>query len=206
MVVESARQAGIKVPAKTRALTRRFLSSVASGAHDGLASYRPGQSATVSMTAEALACRAFLGQVDPRLASEAASYLLSQPPQRSQRNLYYWYYGTLALCQLDSEHWPAWNTALHDALIPTQKRRGRLAGSWDNDTVWGGCGGRVYSTAMAALCLEVYYRYLPVYRHDLARQPANQVVHRSSPAAHPRGEGGDSPQAAFDRSKPRNKN
>ena len=37
-----------------------------------------------------------------------------------------------------------------------------LAGSWDPDTVWGGYGGRVYTTAMAALCLEVYYRYLPL--------------------------------------------
>ena len=32
------------------------------------------------------------------------------------------------------------------------------------NTVWGGYGGRVYTTAMATLCLEVYYRYLPVYQ------------------------------------------
>ena len=31
------------------------------------------------------------------------------------------------------------------------------------NTVWGGCGGRIYTTAMATLCLEVYYRYLPLY-------------------------------------------
>ena len=32
-------------------------------------------------------------------------------------------------------------------------------GSWDPDCAWGGVGGRVYSTAMVALCLEVYHRY-----------------------------------------------
>jgi hypothetical protein len=28
---------------------------------------------------------------------------------------------------------------------------------------WGKGAGRVYPTAMGALCLEVYYRYLPLY-------------------------------------------
>ena len=33
------------------------------------------------------------------------------------------------------------------------------------DVPWEGeRGGRVYATAMAALCLEVYYRYLPFYK------------------------------------------
>jgi hypothetical protein len=35
-----------------------------------------------------------------------------------------------------------------------------LEGSWDPCTTWDPSGGRVYSTAMGALCLEVYYRYL----------------------------------------------
>jgi hypothetical protein len=53
-----------------------------------------------------------------------------------------------------------------------QRKEGELAGSWDPTTVWGGYGGRVYSTAMAALCLEVYYRYLPLYgRTSLAERP-----------------------------------
>ena len=38
-----------------------------------------------------------------------------------------------------------------------------MAGSWDPICIWGGYGGRVYSTAMSALCLEVYYRFLPLY-------------------------------------------
>jgi hypothetical protein len=30
--------------------------------------------------------------------------------------------------------------------------------------MWGGYGGRVYTTSLAAMCLEVYYRYAP--EHD----------------------------------------
>ena len=34
--------------------------------------------------------------------------------------------------------------------------------TYEPDPVWGGHGGRVYATAMAALTLEVYYRYVPL--------------------------------------------
>ena len=47
------------------------------------------------------------------------------------------------------------------ALTKTQNTEGTEAGSWNSNTVWGGYGGRVYTTAMAAMCLEVYYRYAP---------------------------------------------
>ena len=115
------------------------------------------------MTAEGLACRIFLGE-DNRLATtEAASFLMHELPGDGQINLYYWYYATLSLHQLQDENWQLWNAALQQRLLRGQRVEGPHSGSWDPDTVWGGFGGRVYSTAMAALCLEVYYRYLPLY-------------------------------------------
>ena len=65
--------------------------------------------------------------------------------------------------QLRGIHWERWNDSLQATLLDSQRRDGPLAGSWDHDTVWGGYGGRVYSTALATLCLEVYYRFLPMY-------------------------------------------
>ena len=94
---------------------------------------------------------------------EAVAYLLEETPQGGPINLYYWYYATLALFQLQGDAWEAWNAALQTRLLAAQETSGTQAGSWPTDTVWGGYGGRVYSTAMAALCLEVYYRYLPLY-------------------------------------------
>ena len=65
--------------------------------------------------------------------------------------------------QRQGDDWQAWNAALQRQLLHSQRFDGERRGSWDPDPLWGGYGGRVYSTAMAALCLEVYYRYLPLY-------------------------------------------
>ncbi len=164
MALKSAELAGIPIPVQTRNGLIRFLRSVSSGEHGGLASYRPNQPATRPMTAEALACWQFLGMPREHPAgNEAGDYLLGELPGDASPNLYYWYYATLAMYQLQGIHWERWNDALQATLIDGQRRDGPLAGSWDPDTVWGGYGGRVYSTALGTLCLEVYYRFLPLY-------------------------------------------
>ena len=97
---------------------------------------------------------------DPVVAN-GIEYLLTRKPDITQRNTYYWYYGTLAMYQLQGVHWTRWNDALRSALLPTQIKEGRFAGSWDPDGVWGGYGGRVYSTAMATLCLPKAFQGRP---------------------------------------------
>lgn len=73
-------------------------------------------------------------------------------------NFYYWYYGTNAEFQLGGQRWKAWNAALQATLIPNQEDAGCAAGSWKPFGEWCVVGGRVYSTAMATLSLETYYR------------------------------------------------
>jgi len=164
MALKSAELAGIPMPDVTQRGAVRFLESVRAGQHGGLASYRPGERPTRPMTAEALACRQFLGLFpDYSLAREAGDYLLAELPGQGAKNFYYWYYGTLAMFQLQGPHWERWNSSLRTTLVRSQRKSGPLAGSWDTDTVWGSYGGRVYTTALGALCLEVYYRFLPLY-------------------------------------------
>ena len=165
MALKSAELAGIPMPEKTKRGAMVYLQSVASGQYGGLASYRPSEPATRTMSAEALVCWQFLGMERTHKAgNEAGDYILGElPPGKGKPNLYYWYYATLGMYQLQGTHWEQWNTALTTTLLASQKKTGAQAGSWDNDTVWGGYGGRVYSTAMATLCLEVYYRFLPLY-------------------------------------------
>ena len=164
MALKSAELAGVETPTATRDGMIRFVQSVSSGANDGLASYRAGERVSRPMTAEALVCKQFLGIPRQNPASdEAGNFLLGELPGMGERNYYYWYYGTLGMYQLQGEHWRRWNEALTTQLLQSQLTAGEAAGTWEPNDVWGGYGGRVYSTALATLCLEVYYRYLPLY-------------------------------------------
>ncbi|MCZ7643795.1 MAG: zf-HC2 domain-containing protein [Planctomycetota bacterium] len=78
--------------------------------------------------------------------------------------MYYWYYGTLAMFQVGGEEWKKWNEAMKAALLPHQRVGGPEDGSWDPLATEGVRGGRVVCTALGVLSLEVYYRYLPMYR------------------------------------------
>ena len=163
LLLKNAEAAGIDIPEKTRQGAIRFLRSVSSGPNGGLASYRPNMRPTLSMTAEAMVCREFLGMpAASPTAREAAEHLMTGLPDRGEMNLYYWYYATLGLHQLQNDHWRRWNTVLQEVLLDAQQSDGPFAGSWDPVGKWGCYGGRVYSTAMGALCLEVYYRYQPL--------------------------------------------
>ena len=110
---------------------------------------------TRTMTAEALATRLLIGESVPETEiAEAERFLMQQPPGIGVDNYYYWYYATLALHQLQDDAWRQWNAALQRQLLSTQQPNGR----WSSNTVWGGYGGEIYTTSMAALCLETYYR------------------------------------------------
>jgi hypothetical protein len=50
--------------------------------------------------------------------------------------------------------------------VADQRTDGDFAGSWNPRSPWGDYGGRVFSTAVSTLCLEVYYRFLPLYQMD----------------------------------------
>ena len=162
MALASAEKAGLVIPAATKKRMQKFLLSCCSGSEKGHAGYRPGSRPSVTMTAEALACRGGRGMNDPAAARQATMFLGQELPGEGRTNVYYWYYGTLALHRLQGEDWSRWNRAMQASLIPLQRHEGDLEGSWDPVTVWGPYGGRAYTTAMAALCLEVYYRYLPL--------------------------------------------
>lgn len=164
MALRSAEYAGVEVPARTWRGARRFLKSVTRGTHKGLASYRPREAITPSMTAEALFCRQLLGNTPNSLSSqESVTYLLQNLPDQGPYNLYYWYYATLSLFQHGDNPWKTWNGHLRDMLLARQETDGHALGSWPAQSIWAGHGGRIYSTAMSLLCLEVYYRYLPMY-------------------------------------------
>ncbi|MHC4958631.1 MAG: prenyltransferase/squalene oxidase repeat-containing protein [Planctomycetota bacterium] len=120
-----------------------------------------------AMTSVGMLSRIFLGE-DPRTsvtirrgADLCLEALPTWNPDDGSIDMYYWYYGTLAMFQVGGKHWNAWNKAMKKAIVNSQhgKAAGSRKGSWDPIGAWGSDGGRVYSTAALVLCLEVYYRY-----------------------------------------------
>ncbi|MCY2975388.1 MAG: hypothetical protein NTW52_12060 [Planctomycetota bacterium] len=167
MALLSSQNGGFMLPIDTMPKMQGFISRVSVGRFGGLAVYRPipGQQPSRAMTAEALALRLMLKQpTSPEAINEAKQFLLQELPGMGEENLYYWYYASIALFQLQDEAWPAWNQAMKSQILKTQITSGHDAGSWNPTCIWAGYGGRVYSTTMSCLCLEVYYRYLPIYR------------------------------------------
>ncbi len=167
MALKSVSRSGIPIPAEVQVRMRRFLESCAAGVSGGLATYQPKNGRpSETMTAEGLACRLLLDYpLSAEAQHEALTMIMDHRPGTGQDNVYFWYYATLALFQLQDSNWREWNQSLKQRLLESQlPAYGDEPGSWDPDKMWGGYGGRVYSTAMSCLCLEVYYRYLPMYQ------------------------------------------
>jgi hypothetical protein len=177
MALQSARMAGLEVPSQVFDKISEFLDGVAWGDEHGYEvgsrySYLIRQGATVSMTAEGLLCRQFLGwpRNDSRLLS-GVDYISRNPPSWDNRNVYYWYYATQVLHNMEGEEWRKWNLVMRKMLPEKQEKNGRERGSWPDPSGdrWGtqGQGGRLYVTCLSIYVLEVYYRHLPLYQTGL---------------------------------------
>ncbi len=168
--LRSANLAGIPIPKKTVQRCTNYLNSAAFDRKRILYSYQPGQSASPVMTAEALVGRQLLGwgRDHPALARGAAR-VASHLQTSEDRNIYYWYYATQLLHNMRNKDWERWNPHVREALIDAQIHEdGCGHGSWDpaypSADRWGMSAGRLYQTSLSILTLEVYYRYLPLYR------------------------------------------
>jgi hypothetical protein len=71
----------------------------------------------------------------------------------------HWYYGSLAAFHAGGRLWERWHSWIRPVLLEHQAHTDCAAGSWRPCGGTGAHGGRVATTALAALCLEVYYRY-----------------------------------------------
>jgi hypothetical protein len=127
----------------------------------------PGQS--VNTTSIGILCQLFTGAKADEVQG-AARYLLRASPPVWGANLgtggaggahpmYYTYYTTLVMFQIGGDLWKTWNEGLKKMLLENQRKGGDQDGSWD-PMGYDQKVGRAYSTALGALSLEVYYRYV----------------------------------------------
>jgi hypothetical protein len=174
MALKSAQMAGLSVNPAIFEGAKKYLGSVASGYNNEHFSYQPRQNATLSMTAVGLLCSQYLGakRNDAQMV-DGCEFLMEPahlPDAENIRHIYYWYYATMVMHNVTGPQWDAWNRQMRKVVCNSQVRVGCAAGSWDpalpTPDQWGSQGGRIMETALSALTLEVYYRYLPLYKLD----------------------------------------
>jgi hypothetical protein len=163
MALKSGQMAGCQIPSPTWFLAERFLDSVQSeeGAKYGYMSPEPRP----ATTAVGLLCRMYSGWDHDHPAIEhGVAYLSKLGPSKEEDGLYFNYYATQVLRHYGGPLWDAWNARLRDALVAAQATEGHEAGSWYfPGSKHSEAGGRLYTTSITIMTLEVYYRYLPLY-------------------------------------------
>lgn len=174
MALKSGQMAGLTVNRKTLKLAERYLDSVETPGRGGYR-YTDETGETPSMTAVGLLCRQYSG-VGPRNPGllKGVQKLKMHPPGNPS-NIYYEYYATQVMHHMQGDTWRFWNLGkdgsgkggIRDTLLAARDQ-GNTPKHEHQRGSWGGSqGGRLMATSLSLLCLEVYYRHLPLYRRDL---------------------------------------
>jgi len=158
----SAKYGGVPLRTDTLPKAKQFIKSLsAEGSFEfGYVSTRPQP----TTTAIGMCMLMYLGESPFATPfSMALSRMASRGPKKF--DLYHDYYATIALHNARHPSWEMWHKPLRDHLVRTQATTGHERGSWHFKDHHGDVGGRLYSTAMATMILEVYYRHLPLYQN-----------------------------------------
>lgn len=160
MALKSASLAGLEVPSPVIERAARYLDSVQTEQGANYGYLKPAKEPTPS--AVGLLARMYLGwpQKQPQL-EQGTAYLAELGP--SKEDMYFNYYATQVMHHYGGPEWDKWNTAMRDFLVESQAKRGHEHGSWFFPDEHALAGGRLYTTAMCVMILEVYYRHMPLY-------------------------------------------
>jgi len=170
MALQSARMAGVRVPQENLDRIGLFLDSVAER-NGSRYRYRKSEGVRLSMTAEGLLCRQYLGwhRNDPRLV-EGVEWITADEnliDYVKNHDVYYWYYATQVAHHMEGDSWERWNGVMRQVVPSQQVKQGRERGSWapnqPTTAKFSLHGGRLYVTCLSIHMLEVYYRHLPIY-------------------------------------------
>jgi hypothetical protein len=162
MALKAAEKAGIKVPDVTWRGVTYYLDSVALDGEGRYGYEIEKKSYGISVTSMALLSRMYLGKTREDNDLRAGVALIDK--RGPYDNLYYNYFATQVMKNWGGAEWDRWNGRLRDDLIAWQGVEGDDKGSWtprDRDD-YSRAGGRLLTTCLATLTLEVYYRYRPL--------------------------------------------
>jgi hypothetical protein len=186
MALKSGHMAGLSVPPITVQKAIHFFESVT--AEDGFKhryqlipdSFEPpppGEEPKFnysrSTSAAGILSRMYLGwkKEEPNLEA-AVKWLGKEGPwiDGKSTNLYFNYYATQVMRHYGDKPWEKWNGKMRDYLVNSQVKIGHADGSWYFGGNHDEAGGRLFTTSLATMILEVYYRHLPLYKKDAAEE------------------------------------
>lgn len=161
VALRAAQNARLDVPTETLDRAVDYVKRCAKP--EGGFAYQPGQGVKNAQSAAGALCLQLLGHHD---APEVASALVSLQSKKYEHGMdhyfhYMNYYAMQAHFQAGAEQWAAWHPRVRTLLLETQNPDGSWPG-WHEDNING--RAKCYSTAMAAMALEVYMHYLPAYQ------------------------------------------
>lgn len=160
-----------------------FLNIAGAGSRKSAYGYNDNSGAApgTSLTSVGLLCRYYIDKWGPDNAGMAEGVLglmkraPAAGPTKPTLDMYFFYYATQVVHFFEGDEWKTWNEGklqdgtrkggMRDWLIDLQRKDGVNSGSWDPDagTIGRSCG-RLGTTALCLLTLEVYYRHLPLYK------------------------------------------
>lgn len=162
--LKSGKVGGLNIKRNDLVDASRWLDDMTNGESGKVGYAKKGEGST-TITSIGIICRMLLGwRNDSPLLKKGAEIVISDKSYLGETaNFYHIYQSTLAMFQMGGKYWEEWNSTMTNYLNETQVKEGCEQGSWSAaKDIW--CKSRVYSTALGALSLEVYYRYLPFAR------------------------------------------
>ena len=164
MALVSGRMSDLQVSRRVRSQVMNFLENVHSPSK-GTFGYVDRYRYTPATTSIGMLCTMYLDPTVGRRVIRPFIHKLSLTNPLYE-NLYGNYYTSQVLHHFGGDEWKPWNHKMRNSLVTSQKKSGHDAGSWLSRKKHDTHGGRLYSTCMSVLILEVYYRHLPLYQHE----------------------------------------
>jgi hypothetical protein len=167
MALRSARAAGIEVEDEVQRGVVVFLDGLTDPDTGWARLHRsdpePSDRATAAVVLARIHCGAAREDEAILKVEERLSRALWEP--ESPVDPEYWYLGTRACFQMGGDAWKRWNESMKKVIIDSQvfEKESCRWGSWDPVPGPSAEMGRVATTALGVLCLQVYYRYARVF-------------------------------------------
>lgn len=175
MAVVSCKAAGIPISKEFLLSLKEFLTKYTTESGSGIyANQDPRHESSIAITAAASFARKLLGEKSTSSIQKKQLEIIKKNkptspnpnPQQEVNGIWYLYYGALRFSIDKKDHeneWNVWNTLFKNVVIQHRCKTGKRKGSFNPSDIYSSWGGRLCSTAMSILCLQVYYRLTPAY-------------------------------------------